>query len=304
MSVTVNLMAPRLASLRADELRHVIERAEIAGIDGLGFGDHVSFFTGVGNDGLIAATKVLAASTRLGAMVGVYLLPLRHPVPVARQLADLAAFAPGRLHFGVGIGGEDPHEVEICGVDPRTRGRRMDESLVLLRGLLAGESVTHHGAHFDVTDARIEPAPATAVPILVGGRSDAAARRAGRFGDGWLGVWASPNRFARVVDEVAATATDHGRGPVEWAHALNVWVGIGKDPESGRANVAPAMEGFYQTPFEAFEKWSPVGTPTDIASFLGDYVDAGCSTFNVIAVAGSPEEEIDAVGEIRDVLAD
>jgi alkanesulfonate monooxygenase SsuD/methylene tetrahydromethanopterin reductase-like flavin-dependent oxidoreductase (luciferase family) len=67
--------------------------------------------------------------------VALYLLPLRHPVLVARQLASIAELAPGRLTFGVGIGGEDPHELEICGVDPRTRGRRMDESLEILREL-------------------------------------------------------------------------------------------------------------------------------------------------------------------------
>ena len=71
--------------------------------------------------------------------VALYLLPLRHPVPVARQLATIGGFAPGRLTFGVGIGGEDRHELEICGVDPGSRGRRMDESLEILRGLSAGQ---------------------------------------------------------------------------------------------------------------------------------------------------------------------
>ena len=62
-----------------------------------------------------------------------YLLPLRHPVLVARQLADIERLAPGRLVLGVGVGGEDRHEVAICGVDPATRGARMDECLAVLR---------------------------------------------------------------------------------------------------------------------------------------------------------------------------
>ncbi len=66
-------------------------------------------------------------------------MALRHPVPVARQIASLCEAAPGRLSFGVGIGGEDRHEIEICGVDPATRGRRTDESLEVLLPLLAGE---------------------------------------------------------------------------------------------------------------------------------------------------------------------
>ena len=87
--------------------------------------------------------------------------------------------APGRLVFGVGVGGEDPHEVEICGVDPKTRGKRMDESLTILRGLMTGEPTTFHGRFFDLDDALILPAPREPIPIVIGGRSDAAVGRAG-----------------------------------------------------------------------------------------------------------------------------
>ena len=89
-------------------LRRAVRLAEDASVDHLAVGDHVSFYTGAGFDGLVAAATVLAASERLDTNTGVYLLPLRHPVLVARQLADLALLAPGRLLFGVGVGGEDP----------------------------------------------------------------------------------------------------------------------------------------------------------------------------------------------------
>jgi len=92
-------------------------------------GDHVSFIVGAGFDGLIGATHELASASSLRAFVAVYLLPLRHPVLVARQLSSISERYPGRLTFGVGVGGEDPHEFEICGIDPHTRGRRMDEAL-------------------------------------------------------------------------------------------------------------------------------------------------------------------------------
>ena len=71
-------------------------------VDHLCVGDHVSFFVGAGSDGLIAATSLLAAQAELPVYVGLYLLPLRHPVPVARQLATLSQLAPGRLTLGVG----------------------------------------------------------------------------------------------------------------------------------------------------------------------------------------------------------
>jgi alkanesulfonate monooxygenase SsuD/methylene tetrahydromethanopterin reductase-like flavin-dependent oxidoreductase (luciferase family) len=148
-------------------------------------------------------------------------------VPVARQLATIAELAPGRLTFGVGIGGEDRHEIEVCGVDPRTRGRRMDECLQILRSLAGGERVTFEGEFFSLQDALIVPAPSPPIPLVVGGRSDAAVRRAGRLGDGWLGIWVSPKRYATVVDQISEEAAGTGRNPSGFEHAINVWCGFG-----------------------------------------------------------------------------
>src|SRR5215469_14597809 len=116
--------------------RAFLERVGEAGIDHVCCGDHVSFFTGLGFDGLVQATALAMLHPTLPIFTGVYLLPLRHPVLVARQLADIGRLAPGRLIFGVGVGGEDRHEVAVCGVDPATRGRRMNECLTVVRQLL------------------------------------------------------------------------------------------------------------------------------------------------------------------------
>ena len=136
------------------ELDSILRSVSNENIDHFCVSDHVSFFIGAGSDGLIAATSLLAAQTELPVYVGLYLLPLRHPVPVARQLATLSQLAPGRLTLGVGLDGEDPHEIVICGVDPKTRGRRMDESLRILRGLADGTPLTFGGEFFSLQDAR------------------------------------------------------------------------------------------------------------------------------------------------------
>ncbi|MET0151401.1 MAG: LLM class flavin-dependent oxidoreductase [Candidatus Binatia bacterium] len=72
--------------------------------------------------------------------LGLYLLPLRHPTTVARQLSTLWEYAGSRLVFVVGVGGDDRREIELCGIDSRTRGRRMDDCLTILRGLLGGRA--------------------------------------------------------------------------------------------------------------------------------------------------------------------
>ena len=119
----------------------------------------MTFQGGQGFDGLVQATALAALSRTIGVCTAVYLLPLRHPLPVARQVASLAQLAPGRFTFGVGVGGEDRHEVESCGVDPATRGRRTDESLRLIRRLFAGETVTATDGFFPVDEVRILPTP-------------------------------------------------------------------------------------------------------------------------------------------------
>ncbi len=282
----------------------MVDRMIDVGVDHVCVGDHVSFFVGAGSDGLITATSLLSLQAELPVYIGLYLLPLRHPVPVARQLASIAELAPGRLTFGVGIGGEDRHEVEICGVDPQTRGRRMDECLQILRALSGGEPVNFDGEFFSLADALIVPAPAPRIPLIVGGRSEAAVRRAGRLGDGWLGIWVSPGRFATVVEQIGQEATAVDRDPGSFDHAINVWCGFGATREAARESLAAGMQTFYQMPFEPFERYSPYGSPVEVAEFLRPYVEAGCSAFNVIPCAGDDETAITAVGELRRLLTD
>ena len=300
----VAYLMSRLEAASSRGLRRAVELAESADLDGLGLGDHVSFGPGVGADGLVGATSVLAASERLSAVIGVYLLPLRHPVLVARQVMDISTLAPGRLVLGVGIGGEDPHEFEICDVDPRTRGRRMDECLTIVRALLRGDAVDFDGEFFHLENATLRPGLAEPVPILVGGRSEAAIRRAGRHGDGWfgdLGVGITV-RAGRRTNAPRRQRSGQGTGFLAERAQRVVRHRLARD--KARGYVASAMEDFYRIPYERFEKWSPAGSPEQIAEFLVPYVEAGCHTFNLIACGESLEAEIGAVGEIRKRLAD
>jgi alkanesulfonate monooxygenase SsuD/methylene tetrahydromethanopterin reductase-like flavin-dependent oxidoreductase (luciferase family) len=272
-----------------------------AGIDHVCCADHVSFFSGAGFDGLLQAAALAMLHPTLRIYCGLYLLPLRHPVLVARQLADIERLAPGRLIFGVGVGGEDRHEVAVCGVDPATRGLRMDESLTVVRQLLTGAAVTFHGRFFDLDDAVIAPA-AAAIPVTVGGRSDAAIRRAGRLGDGWLGIWNSPRRFAAAAELAAQEADRAGRAAAPGRHAMQVWCGLADSRQAARDCLAPAMQAFYQLPFERFERYCPYGTPDDVAEYLAPYVQAGCTEFNLIPQSPDRDQALAGAAAVRKLL--
>lgn len=174
-SLRVGLTPPwDLARLDPEQQRARVAAIADAGIDHVFTADHVSFIDGSGIDGPVRLAALGGMEPRLGLHLGVMLLALRHPLVAARQIASLAELASGRVSIGVGVGGEDRHEFEVCEVDPATRGRRTDVELDLVRRLLDGETVDGDGEFFHFEQARIKPVPEPRVPFVVGGRSDAA----------------------------------------------------------------------------------------------------------------------------------
>ena len=182
-----------------------------------------------------------------------------------------------------------------------TRGRRMDEALTALRPLVAVSEVTMSGDFFTLDRVRILPSPAPAVPIVTGGRSDAALRRVARHGDGWLGLWVSPRRYADATGRISRYASDAGREVTHWRHGMQVWCAFGT-ADVARTRLAAAMEDFYQTPFDKFERYCPCGKPEEIAASLHPYVDAGCRSFNLIPLADTQELAIEGAAAVRAAL--
>ena len=284
-----------------EERRDVVALVADAGIDHVFFADHVSFRVGHGHDGMVVAAAVANLHPTIGIYIGVYLLPLRHPLPVARQLANLGEMAPGRISFGVGVGGDDRHDVEVCGVDPKTRGKRTDESLEIVQRLLSGETFDYSGEFFQFEQARIIPVPDPAIPVYVGGRADAALRRAGRYADGWLGIWCSSERYAESIELFDRAAEERDRS-IEADHGIQLWVGVGEDKDEAASYVGPAMEGFYRVPFDKFARYTPHGTVDNIVDFLAPYLEAGCRHFNLTPVASSSEKGIEVIAQVGERL--
>jgi alkanesulfonate monooxygenase SsuD/methylene tetrahydromethanopterin reductase-like flavin-dependent oxidoreductase (luciferase family) len=276
--------------------------AEAAGIDGVFLGDHVTFY-GSGSDALIKCAALAAVSTKLELQTCVYLLALRHPTPVALQAAMVDRMSKGRLIMGVGIGGEDPNEWWACGVDPKTRARRTDESLRILRSLWTREETTFDGRYFKLDAVKMRPRPYrdTGVTLQIGGRSDAALRRTARYADGWTGIWVSPRRFIEAGEKIAEFARAAGREGVEFPRGMQVWMGVDDDKAAARQKVGGSMQAFYQLPFESFERYTPYGTPDEIAGFIAPYVEAGCRWLNFV-IADAPEAILERAVAVRDAL--
>jgi probable F420-dependent oxidoreductase len=163
-------------------------------------------------DPLVAIPAVAAATEHLGLYTNVLKTPLRHPLLVAKALGSAAALFPGRIGLGVGLSWI-PEEFAWLGQDMRTRGARLDEQIEVIRAVLAGGWVEHHGDHYDFDRLRMEP-PAPAgqpVPIYVGGHSDAGLRRAARVGDGWIGAQSSAEELTDVIGRLRNELSSQGR---------------------------------------------------------------------------------------------
>jgi alkanesulfonate monooxygenase SsuD/methylene tetrahydromethanopterin reductase-like flavin-dependent oxidoreductase (luciferase family) len=283
------------------ERRRLVERVTDVGLDHVTIGDHISFHGGTGFDGVVSATSLLSTNDNLRVVMGIYLLGLRHPMASARAFSTLCEIAPGRLVLGVGVGGEDRSEISNAGVDPSTRGRRLDETIAVFQRLLSGEEVDHVGEFFTLEKARILPTPTARIPLVIGGGGDAAVNRTAKYGDGWLGIFCSSRRFAETVERVRSATSDLGRPPPSW-FGLNVWCGLGTDSGRAKKMLGARMHSLYNLPYDKFQHVTSAGTPEQVAERLSDYVGGGAQHLTIVPVAESVDESIDMVAEVRRLL--
>jgi probable F420-dependent oxidoreductase len=150
-----------------------------------------------------------AVTQRLRFVTFVLKLPVRNPVLVAKQATSTAVLTRNRLVLGVG---SSPwrEDYEVLGVPWAGRGQRMDEELAVIRGLSAGGYFSFHGEIFSIPSIKLAPVPTEPIPILIGGHSDAALRRAARYGDGWLHGGGDPKQLPALLTRLAEFRRQEG----------------------------------------------------------------------------------------------
>lgn len=215
--------------IETDQLIDVARFAEELGFEGVMNGDHGVYpevvntpypYAADGNppmtgdwpypDCWISLAMIAAATTRLKFSTSVYVLPLRHPIEVARMTGTLALMSDNRLVLGAGIGWMK-EEFECYGIDFHTRGKRMDECLDVLEKIWSGDMVEHHGRFFDFQRCQVVPAPTRPVPVFTGGASKAALKRAAKRADGWIGAGNSPEEVPGIMAELKRLRREAGR---------------------------------------------------------------------------------------------
>jgi alkanesulfonate monooxygenase SsuD/methylene tetrahydromethanopterin reductase-like flavin-dependent oxidoreductase (luciferase family) len=273
--------------------------AERAGLDHVWVPDHLVFHRPI-----LEATTTLAvvagATERIRLGFAILNPTLRSPTWLAKQLSTLAALAPDRLLLGVGVGGEYEPEFRAAGVERRQRGRRLDETLELLPRLMGGEAVQHSGL-YEVACPGIAPPAPVPPPVLVGGRGEAALRRAARFGEAWLPMWIDPDQVSENRARAAELAAAHGRAAP--GVTLVAFVNVCDDRAAGEAEAAELIERQYGMPFERVARWALIGPLDAIAERLAEYREAGVDGFCLSPASPRPLEQVEQIAALGVVRA-
>lgn len=202
------------ADTAPDQLATIVDHLEASGVDSLWFSELV-YSPAV--EPVVGMAYALARTTRLKVGTSVAVLPGRHPVLVAKQLASLAAVAPKRVLPVFGLRSAIPAEREVFVVPEGERAAVFDESLRVLRLALAEGAASYTGRYFTVTAAAVAPRPEPPLDIWLAGSAPGAFRRIGALGDGWLGSFLTPAE-ARAGREAIERAADQAGRQIDPDH--------------------------------------------------------------------------------------
>ena len=220
-------------------------------------------------------------------------LPTRHPVVLAKQLATLDFLCKGRLLLVVGLGGDDSKDFEATGVRKEERGKRADEAIVLIKKLWTEEQVTYQGQFYSVRDLTLLPRPYQngGPPIWVGGRSKAAFRRAGRLADGWLVSSVTPSEVAAGIEAIRNHAAEVGRALPADHYGVLVPFAFSSDREEALKISGPSIRRRQDI---SPSDYSALGTPDQVRRKIQEYIDAGATKF-VMRPYGPKETHVEQV---------
>ena len=261
---------------RIDELTELVQLVDRCGYDSLWAGDHIAYAIPI-LDPLLQLAQAAIVSRRLILGTSVLLLPLRHPTPVAKQVTTLDHLTEGRLILGVGVGGEFPNEYAACNVPLNERGARLAEGVTVLKKFFSGDPVAHAGKFYGpFTEVKMLPGPRQpgGPPIWFAGRSDAALRRIGRLGDGWLSYVITPEMYQAGLGKIAAAA--EGRAIQQFGTSHLLFTRIDDTYEKALDAATETLSVRYAMDFrKAAQRYCALGPPQQVAATIREFHAAG-----------------------------
>lgn len=277
----------QLFGLPAQQYAPIAQRADVLGFEAIWLADHVITplefartypYKESGDPGYRPQTPLADVAVTLGYLAactrriklgtGVFVLPLRNPFVVARAWASLQNLSGGRAILGVGAGWMAEEFVAV-GEDFRTRGARLDEMLDVLTLLWSGQPVSHAGRFFRFPPVQFGGPPEVEIPIVVGGHSDAALRRAATRASGWFGPDVDLDVTRRMVQQIDRFRDEAGRSHLQFTHYVRL-----RGPITASNAEAYREAGLTHLVFSPFTRLPAQATLTDRLTALDDVAEA------------------------------
>jgi probable F420-dependent oxidoreductase len=254
-----------------------VSRIEELGFDSAWTSEHIFFYFPT-FDALTSLAAMAARTERIRLGTAVLLLPLRPAALAAKEIASVDIISGGRVTLGIGVGGEYPKEYDAVGVPVRERGPRTDEALQVLKLLYTQDNVNFDGRFTKLDGVRLMPKPAQpgGPALWIAGRSEAAMRRAGRFGDGYFPYLFSPDRFRDGLAKAREYAEKAGRDPNAITAAIYQFVALADTYEEAKRVAIEDLSRRYNQPFDKIvDRYVVMGNADDCARRLADFAEAG-----------------------------
>jgi len=256
-------------------------------------------------ESLIILSAVATHTQRVKLGTGVFLLSLRNPLVVAKQIATIDNLSDGRVVFGVASGWYE-REFKACGVDFRSRGKILEEKTLILKKLLSEDVVNERIGEYEFVNVRLEPKPVQRPhpPILMGGYVDKVLQRIAKLSDGWISYFYKPTSFEKSWRKICNYCKVYGRDVSAFTNCDMVPALVSQSREEGFKLVESYVHRYCDLPpwSEASVESSITGSPKECVDYVERYVEAGVKELVLIPAFSNLSEVKDKVRELGDEI--
>lgn len=218
-------------------------------------------------------------TSRIKLGTAVALATFRHPLLLAKTVANLDYISRGRVILGLSLGGL-PNEFEALGIPMRQRPRRLEETVAILRQLWSQPSVSFQGRHFTLENVTVAPRPASgrSIPILLGGAAEPVLRRAAATADGWMaGTSGTIEQLRQRIESVLQSVVEAGKDPARFDISKLIYMAIDNNSEKARERLSASLHAYYGPQYDV-DRNCAFGPPEACAKRIQPLLDAGVKT--------------------------
>ena len=294
MKVRIGVGLGVRTELNGPEFLTVVDELERLSFDSLWLSERIN---GSAPDPLIASAAAIGRTTNLKLGTSVLVLPGPNPVIAAKGIASLAAMSGGRFLPAFGLGAVDPAEQRAFGVQRGERAKMFNEMLQIMRACWTGESCSFSGEHYEVDNIRVGPVPRR-LDVWLGGIAESELKRVGRFGDGWLPSFVTPQDAEQGRSVIERVLNEYDREIEDDHYGVLIPYSTGPVPEALLANLAKRRPNLDDPSQLVPSSWK------ELCTLIEQFISVGTTKFVVLPMTEPTTVDgwVEHLGELASVV--